>query len=465
MYPPTSTRPTKPRPNSYISSPFLWIDWVCQWIAFSASNLSVFKVLEYAGKLTVLVALITWIAEIPERKKTEVRTAWSIVNAKGGGRKESLEYLVTNKVDLKGLYAAGGYFSGMQLQGKDLRGSDLSGANFEDAKLGGANLQGSILSDVNFKNADLAKTDFRGAQFSPKPSNFEKANLDAADFRGATIGDAAGYRAIATAENWKKALFDAGTRKILDCISGGATNVGDCKLSIPGLQDSGNPVDDQLFVMALMSNIACELREAVSYISETHDLFKKKYKGAYTGISIDTWGAQMTLTLSTGGLANGTYGAATRMNRINTYQLVADLKKAVCGPGGRPDGGNLLQTDLKLREWLVSAVSSDDVVASGPPRVPFQNALQHEVKFVILSTGVSSLPWKATSVAVDRRPNSAVLPEMRVHDLIITFGPTVSSGANSTGRKDARVPSQQASDLHLSAIMSLGMDARSLPLR
>jgi hypothetical protein len=31
--------------------------------------LAVFRVLEYAGKLTVLVALIVWIADIPERDR------------------------------------------------------------------------------------------------------------------------------------------------------------------------------------------------------------------------------------------------------------------------------------------------------------------------------------------------------------------------------------------------------------
>jgi hypothetical protein len=75
-----------------------------------AGNIAVFRVLEYAGKLTVLIALITWITEFPERQKAAIRAAWSIVNEKGGGRKENLEYLVNRQVDLKGLSAAGGYF-------------------------------------------------------------------------------------------------------------------------------------------------------------------------------------------------------------------------------------------------------------------------------------------------------------------------------------------------------------------
>src|SRR5260370_26137730 len=119
------SRPVRPSSTSPLSAPFQWIDWTCQWIAYLASNLAVFRVLEYAGKLTVLVALITWLADYPERQKTAIRTAWSVVDAKGGGRKDSLEYLANQKADLKGLYAGNGYFACVVLNGFDLRWSDL----------------------------------------------------------------------------------------------------------------------------------------------------------------------------------------------------------------------------------------------------------------------------------------------------------------------------------------------------
>jgi hypothetical protein len=140
------SRPIRPRPNSYIDAPFLWISWVCEWIAYLAGNIAVFQVLEYAGKLTILIALITWVVEFPERKNAAIRAAWSIVNEKGGGRKDNLEYLVNRQVDLKGLSAAGGYFANISLERSDLRWSDLEDANFEGSDLDGANLEGSRLS-------------------------------------------------------------------------------------------------------------------------------------------------------------------------------------------------------------------------------------------------------------------------------------------------------------------------------
>ena len=181
------SRPIVPTPTSYASAPFLWIDWTCQWLAYLAGNLAAFRVLEYAGKLTVLAALIAWIADYPERQQTAIRAAWSVVNAKGGGRKDSLEYLAARQVDLKGLFAGGGDFTGISLKGRDLRWSDLEDANFEDAKLDGVNLQGSRLSGARFKNASLTHTSFRYSRLHPRVPSFEDADIDGADFRDIAV--------------------------------------------------------------------------------------------------------------------------------------------------------------------------------------------------------------------------------------------------------------------------------------
>lgn len=189
------------------------------WIAFWASQLAIFRVLEYAGKLTVLVAVVVWMSEIPERHRAKVRTAWSVVNSKGGGRLEALDFLAQEKVDLRSLNGEYGYFGGIHLSGKDLTWADLSNANFDDANLRGANLQGAKLDGATFRGADL-----RGANLSyvsmssAPPTQFRGAKLSGADFRGVSypsLGAAYWAKSIASASDWQEARFDTNDLKLI----------------------------------------------------------------------------------------------------------------------------------------------------------------------------------------------------------------------------------------------------------
>jgi hypothetical protein len=221
-------RPVRPKPESDAWAPFLWIDWTCQWIAYWAGSLAVFRVLEYAGKLTVLIALITWIADYPERQQAAIRTVWSVVDAKGGGRKEALQYLANHKVDLNGLYGEAGYFAGIVLRDSDLRWANLTHANFENADLSGANFQGSSLQGTNFENANLVKARFGGAFISDNAlTKFKGARIEGADFRGAQImytssGLSASPRIIrelAAADGWRNANFDDNIGRAIGCAA------------------------------------------------------------------------------------------------------------------------------------------------------------------------------------------------------------------------------------------------------
>jgi hypothetical protein len=211
-------RPARPTPKSLLSAPFLWGDWACQWIAYWAGSLAIFRVLEYAGKLTVLIALIVWITEIPERRQAGIRTAWSVVNAKGGGRKEALEFLTGQRADLRGLYGAGGFFGGIVLKDRDLRWAELTDANFDGANLEGANFEGSHLSGASFKNANLTNANFRNSRLSSADptTDFENSKIDGADFRGIAFpafGSAYLMKSFASARGWVNARFDDDVRK------------------------------------------------------------------------------------------------------------------------------------------------------------------------------------------------------------------------------------------------------------
>jgi hypothetical protein len=137
----TNDQQRPPDAHPPLSAPFRLADWAFQWIAYWASNIAFFRVLEYAGRLAILIAAIFWIIEIPERREAAIRSAWSVVNAKGGGRKEALEFLVSKNVDLKGLDGASAYFAKIKLSGADLSWSNLQEANFAGANLRQVNFE------------------------------------------------------------------------------------------------------------------------------------------------------------------------------------------------------------------------------------------------------------------------------------------------------------------------------------
>src|SRR5262249_2116315 len=142
---------------------------------------------------------------------------------------------------------------------------------------------------------------------------------------------------------------------------------------------------------------------------------------------LESWGIQTTLTLTIDekgmiapsvlwtppspasaifSLASGVgFSAdASRKNVINAYFLVSELEKARCSAEARPNGLFLLQSDLKLSEWLFTAVG-----ASRTGTVNFQlatlasktNGLQHDVKFEVVTSGTLTPSWKLKKVAVN----------------------------------------------------------------
>jgi Pentapeptide repeats (8 copies) len=419
------SRPIVPTPTSYASAPLLWIDWACQWLAYLAGNLAVFRVLEYAGKLTVLIALIAWIADYPERQRTAIRGAWSVVNAKGGGRKDSLEYLAARQVDLKGLFGGGGDFTGIGLKGRDLRWSDLEDANFEDAKLDGVNPQGSRLSGASFKNASLAHSSFRYSRLHPKVPNFEDADIDGADFRDITVLDAGVYRTLATAHNWQSALFDENTHRMVECMATSGAAPPGCG-SVPEIQQDPSALGHAvLTVQAIVQSVHCEMGNALKDVRK-YDLetAKKFHQKANTDFLL-RWGTEMTLTLTIYPNLSGT-ADATRTDRASFYYLIPTLlDKPYCATGVQQGDENspLVQSDLKLMEWLqdyLSAISAKEgqqpIAENGALK---DTVLSHNIKFTITTSGNIKTLTRATV-----NPTSTD----RTHDLTITLGPGSPTG-------------------------------------
>jgi hypothetical protein len=253
-----------------------------------------------------------------------------------------------------------------------------------------------------------------------------------------------------------------------------------CGLRVPEIQEIGDRVEGQRFVQALLTNITCELRAALN------DLRLAFPQGTF----IDGWGVQTTLTLTydeKGALAPGvlwtppspadavfslgaglTFSAdALRMNKINAYYLVSDIQQARCSEAARPNGAFLLQSDLKLSEWLFDAVS-----ASMTNTVNFrtttlavkENVLQHEVKFTVDTNGTLQPSWKLTRVTVNPSGNLFSTGRTRTNDLLITLGPAakaVVAEAAKNGRRRIAIaaqPTGQAADLHLSSQIATSIE-------
>ena len=198
--------------------------------------------------------------------------------------------------------------------------------------------------------------------------------------------------------------------------------VSGCGLFVPELQKSiphGGPPSEQegltgqTFVNSVVFNVTCEVRDAIVQF----------YRDYPDGLFMNTWGVQVTLNLqvkeksSANPTANWTppspataafnlgFGVtgsadATRIDKINWFLPVHQFRgKAPCG-NQRPDGILILESDLRLKEWLYDAINATrtrNVDFSNEANGPFkQNVLSHEVKFEVI-TSANAIPARSST--------------------------------------------------------------------
>jgi uncharacterized protein YjbI with pentapeptide repeats len=183
-------------------TPFYWLEWIWEWLAHALSNWVFLEVLEYLGTFSVLVAVIFYFADAPNRTRQKHYQAWQVINTaqgKGGsgGRIEALQELNHDHVSLVGVNAAGAFLMGVRLekapllrsdfQATDLRNCDLNQADLTYSNLKGANLRDGDLRNVDLEYADLEDADLEGASLSG--ARLAGANLTAADLRNCDLRD------------------------------------------------------------------------------------------------------------------------------------------------------------------------------------------------------------------------------------------------------------------------------------
>jgi uncharacterized protein YjbI with pentapeptide repeats/DNA-binding LacI/PurR family transcriptional regulator len=191
-------------------------------ILSSLSGIRLFTLLEYAGKLTILLALTSFVAELPQRIRQRRAETWQAILQRADSphsstRRAGLERLNASCFNLDGLRAPGAHLEGLRLdhcrpmlnwlqggrstaRGVSLRGAELAGghlaravlpnadlseADLEEADLRWANLESVVLAKARLARADLFRADLAAADLSG--ANLRGADLSQADLRGANL--------------------------------------------------------------------------------------------------------------------------------------------------------------------------------------------------------------------------------------------------------------------------------------
>ena len=239
-----------------------------------------------------------------------------------------------------------------------------------------------------------------------------------------------------------------------------------CGTYVPGIQEfPGDSADGQRLVTAIVRNVKCEVRDALD------DLYRID-----TRPFLDAWGVQVTLNLTMveKGILNPTglrtpvtpinsvftlgvdatvSSEATRTEKLSAYYTVRELRKlGRCVPEAR-GGPFLMQSNLKLNEWLVDAATVAHTGGSdfGAAAAAFKDGvLSHEVKFDVVTVGGITPSWKLVTGTINPTGTFLAASRDRSHDLIITFGPTAEP-PKSGPHKGRPVPSRIAADAALAS--------------
>ncbi len=153
----------------------LAFEWVCRWVVYGLSKVTLLKVLEYFGKLTLLTSLILWIYPgFPQRKqasddskKSRHYVAWQTINSAIGkpgnaGRSDALQDLNCDGVPLNGISLTGGVvlIGPLNLSNARMESADFSGGRYNRVDFSRAELMMS-----KWENTFCESCDFRGASF------------------------------------------------------------------------------------------------------------------------------------------------------------------------------------------------------------------------------------------------------------------------------------------------------------
>jgi hypothetical protein len=193
--------------------PLVFLDWLTGWAAYALSRTSFLVFLDHCGTLSILVVVIFYFADAPERTKLKHYEAWQVINTaqgKGGsgGRADALHELNEDHVPLVGVDLSDAFLQGLDLQRADVRRSNLRGADLKDSILTGSRFKQSDITFANLRQAQLDRDDFTEADLSDcdlagaslTNANLTGAKLSRADLRGADLSGVTNSTALADVE-------------------------------------------------------------------------------------------------------------------------------------------------------------------------------------------------------------------------------------------------------------------------
>jgi hemoglobin-like flavoprotein/uncharacterized protein YjbI with pentapeptide repeats len=141
--------------------------------------------LEGADVVSLIVALVLFIKEAPDRKKQFHYQAWTIVDGANGIRKSYARVLA-----LQDLNEDGVSLRELDAPGAELDDIELPKANLSEANLNEADLSNGNLSHANLDNANLSKAKFIGTNLNHANLSFARlnqANLSSANLSSANL--------------------------------------------------------------------------------------------------------------------------------------------------------------------------------------------------------------------------------------------------------------------------------------
>ena len=124
--------------------------------------------LEYLGSFSVLIAVIFYFKEAPDRVKQRHYQAWQVINTaqgKGGsgGRIEALQELNADSISLTGVDLSNAFLQGVQLRKARLSRANLNAADARESTLDDSDLNFADLRSANFRGSHLRKVSLEEA--------------------------------------------------------------------------------------------------------------------------------------------------------------------------------------------------------------------------------------------------------------------------------------------------------------
>ncbi len=134
-----------------------------------------------------------------------------------------------------------------------------------------------------------------------------------------------------------------------------------------------------------------------------------------------------SLTLGLG--ATGSV-AATRNDKLNMFYTVKELlngpvsTQLPCLHATQANASLFLESDLKIYDWLSASILPYGAgVIDYANNTTAQNAITHDIKFEIVSSGSVNPQWKLVRFSGGTNPALLAAGRDRTQELIITFGP------------------------------------------